>query len=128
MERMRTANLDAALAWAGLEVFDREGERIGRLTAIYLDVEHETPEFGLVRIGLFGLRYVLVPLSGAFEEAGVLIVDLDKSSTKGAPHLRREEPLPPEMENQLYSHYGIEPPETADGSPRLVVWRLEDHE
>jgi PRC-barrel domain len=118
---MDTVGLDDARAWPGLDVFDCEGERLGRLTGIYLDSSSSQPEFGLVRTGLFGLRSVLVPLSGAFEEGGALIVDLDKQAIKGAPHLRRDEPLSGEAEEQLYAHYGLD----HGPGPRLELWELE---
>jgi PRC-barrel domain len=121
MTEMDTAGLDDAMAWRGLDVFDREGERVGRLTGIYVDAGAGRPEFGLVRTGLFGLRSVLVPLAGAFEEGGALIVDLVKQTIKGSPHLRRDEPLSGSAEEQLYAHYGLD----HGPSPRLKLWELE---
>jgi hypothetical protein len=118
---MDTVGLGDVRAWPGLDVFDREGERVGRLTGIYVTSDSRHPEFGLVRTGLFGLRSVLVPLPGAFEEGGALIVDLDKRAIKGAPHLRRDEPLSVEAEEELYAHYGLEP----EPSQRLELWQLE---
>jgi hypothetical protein len=106
-------------------VFDHHGERVGRLSAVYSEAEPGDRQFGLVRTGLFGLRSVLVPLEGAFEEGGAVILDLDKQATKGAPHLRRDEPLAPDMEEALYSHYGIEAPPAAGGRPRLELVALE---
>jgi PRC-barrel domain protein len=125
MEQLATAGLDDARSWPGLEVFDREGERLGRLAGIYVDSESGRPEFGVVRMGLFGIRSVLVPLAGAFEEGGALIVDLDKRSVKDAPHLRRDEELRPEMEEELYSHYGMRARPSPNGHPRLALWTLE---
>ena len=118
---MSTAGLQDARSWPGLDVFDREGERVGKLIGIYVTGDSARPEFGLVRTGLFGLRSVLVPLSGAFEEGGAVIVDLDKKAVKGAPHLRRDEPLSDEAEQELYEHYGLD----RGPSPRLELWKLE---
>ena len=118
---MDTVGLGDARSWPGLDVFDREGERVGRLIGIYVSADFGRPEFGLVRTGLFGLRSVLVPLSGAFEEGGALIVDLDKKAVKGAPHLRRDEPLSDAAQEELYEHYGIE----HGPSPRLELLELE---
>jgi hypothetical protein len=115
--------VDDPRAWPGLDVFDREGNHIGRLTAIY--AERDEPRFGLVRTGLFGIRSVLVPLEGAFEEGGALILDLDRQQIKGSPHLRRDEPLEPEVEDALYLHYGIEPPQAGAGAPRLELMQFE---
>src|SRR3954447_25562621 len=117
MAQMDTTGLDAARAWPGLDVFDRESERIGRLAGIYVAADSSRPEFGLVRTGLFGLRSVLVPLTGAFEEGGALIVDLDKHAVKGAPHLRRDEPLSDDAERELYEHYGLD----REPGPRLEL-------
>ena len=105
---MDAVGLEDAKEWQGLDVFDREGERIGRLSGLYVDRETQMPMFGLVRIGLFGLRSVLVPLAGAFEEGGALIVDLEKHAIRGAPQLRRDETLSDGTELQLYEHYGLE--------------------
>jgi hypothetical protein len=121
MAQVDTAGLDDAKGWPGLDVFDREGERVGRLTGIYVAADSSRPEFGLVRTGLFGLRSVLVPLAGAFEEGGALIVDLDKQEVKGAPHLRRDEPLSDDAERELYAHYGLD----REPGPRLELWGLE---
>ena len=109
-----------ARAWPGLEVFDCEGDRVGRLSAIY--AEDGEPRFGLVRTGLFGIRSVLVPLDGAFEEGGALILDLGRQDIKGSPSLRRDEPLEPEAEDALYLHYGMETPA---GRVRLELLEVE---
>lgn len=116
-------NIDEARAWAGLDVFDREGDHIGRLSAIY--AENGEPRFGLVRTGLFGIRSVLAPLAGAFEEGGALILELGKKDLKGSPHLRRDEPLSPEIEDALYLHYGLDGPVSPGGRPRLELLELE---
>lgn len=121
---MDTVGLEDARAWPGLDVFDREGEPIGRLVGIYVEKDSETPMFGVVRTGLFGLRSLLVPLEGAFEEGGALIADLDKQSIKGAPQLRRDELLSDGAEVQLYEHYGIDHGPTR----RLELWELEHAE
>src|SRR4051812_34826413 len=121
MHPLQTHRLEDTRAWLGLDVFDHEGERVGRLTAIYADAEDGEPQFGVVRTGLFGLRSLLVPVAGAFEEGGVLIPDLNREAIKGSPQLRRDEPLAPEIEEALYSHYGIEAPPAAGGRPRLEL-------
>lgn len=121
MAQMESVGLEDARAWPGLDVFDREGEHIGRLSGLYVDRESHAPVFGLVRTGLFGLRSVLVPLAGAFEEGGALIVDLEKQAIKGSPQLRRDELLSDGAELQLYEHYGLE-----HGPSRLLeLWQLE---
>jgi hypothetical protein len=118
---MDIVGLENARAWPGLDVFDRDGEHIGRLSGLYLERETQAPMFGLVRTGLFGLRSVLVPLAGAFEEGGALIVDIEKHATKGSPQLRRDEMLSEGAELELYEHYGLE----HGPRRRLELWELE---
>ena len=123
MRQTETVDLEDARSWPGLDVFDRAGEHIERLTAIYLAADEGKLAFGAVRTGLFGLRSLLVPLAGAFEEGGALIVDADKDVIKSGPHLRRDEPLSSERERELYAHYGIE-----HGKPAgqlLELWAFE---
>jgi hypothetical protein len=116
-----TTDLGAARGWPGLDVFDEEGDRIGRLIGIYADSSAGRPVFGLVRTGLFGLRSVLVPLVHAFEEGGALIVNCQKRTIKSAPHLRRDEPLSEETEKELYAHYGVD----RESDRRLELWEPE---
>ncbi|HEX6458233.1 MAG TPA: PRC-barrel domain-containing protein [Thermoleophilaceae bacterium] len=120
-QMMDAVGIEDARAWPGMDVFDREGDHIGRLSGLYVDKDSQRPMFGLVRTGLFGLRSVLVPLAGAFEEGGALIVDIEKPATKGSPQLRRDEVLSDGAELQLYQHYGLE-----HGPDRqLELWELE---
>ena len=118
---MDTTDLGAARAWPGLDVFDEEGDRVGRLIGIYADSSIGRPVFGLVRTGLFGLRSVLVPLVDAFEEGGALIVRCQKQTIKDAPDLRRDEPLSEQAERELYSHYGMD----RESDHRLELWQPE---
>jgi sporulation protein YlmC with PRC-barrel domain len=43
---------------------DREGERIGKLQDVYVDVENDEPQFATVKEGLIGRHLTFVPLSG----------------------------------------------------------------
>ena len=50
--------------WLGKAVVDREGQRIGKLHGIYVDVETDEPQFGTVKEGVFGRHLTFVPLAG----------------------------------------------------------------
>jgi sporulation protein YlmC with PRC-barrel domain len=43
---------------------DREGERIGKLQDVYVDVENDEPQFATVKEGVIGRHLTFVPLSG----------------------------------------------------------------
>ena len=40
--------------WHGKELVDRNGQRIGKLEDVYVDVETKEPMFGTVKEGLIG--------------------------------------------------------------------------
>ena len=50
--------------WHGKELVDRNGERIGKLEDVYVDVETNEPMFGTVKEGLIGRHLTFVPLAG----------------------------------------------------------------
>src|SRR5439155_21758613 len=100
----------AAEAWVGLEVFDSHGERIGKLSEVYVG-EGGTPDLAVVRTGLFGLRGSFVPLAGASLEADVVIVPFAKALVRDAPALPKgEHEVARTEEAAVYRHCGLRPP------------------
>jgi sporulation protein YlmC with PRC-barrel domain len=71
---MPTPSVEGARAWLGRIMVDRDGNRLGEITDIYLDRETDRPEWAVVRIGLFGLRSSFVPLAEASEVDGQIQV------------------------------------------------------
>jgi sporulation protein YlmC with PRC-barrel domain len=115
--------LDDARRWLGLDVFDRDGERVGKLSEIFLSSTTGRPEFALVKTGLFGLRSSFVPLAGASLEDGVLVVDFYKPLIRDAPAMPKgAEEISGDAETEVYRHYGLTQP--AGESPSLVRWEL----
>ena len=43
---------------------DRDGERIGKLQDVYVDVENDEPQFATVKEGFIGRHLTFVPLGG----------------------------------------------------------------
>ena len=67
---------------------DCEGNRIGKITKVYLDDETGQPQWALVETGLFGNRQSLAPIRGPRldgEQAAVLAVSKDQ--VKDAPSI-----------------------------------------
>src|SRR3954447_8027427 len=110
MREAHSVDPTGAEVWVGLDVFDSHGERIGKLSEIYVG-HGDTAELAVVRTGLFGLRGSFVPLAGASLEADVVIVPFAKA-------LVRDAPAPPKGEHEVtpaegaavFSHYGLQPP------------------
>jgi PRC-barrel domain len=110
MHQPSTVDVESMHEWRGLEVFDRDGERVGKLVEIYVEEETDRPEFALVRTGLFRLRSSFVPIAGAFTEDGALVVQVEKAQIREAPALAKDAELDPELERRVYEHYGFEYP------------------
>jgi hypothetical protein len=67
---------------------DRDGNRLGEITDIYLDRETERPEWAVVRTGLFGLRSSFVPLAEASQVNDQIQVPHERGLVKDAPTSR----------------------------------------
>jgi len=50
--------------WHGKTLVDRDGQKIGKLQDVYVDVETDEPMFGTVKEGLIGRHLTFVPLAG----------------------------------------------------------------
>ena len=92
------------------EVYDRGGQRLGRVDTLFLD-EDDRPEYLGVKMGLLGTRSTLIPwavVTRADEEGGRLEVSVDKETVENAPAFEDDREITPELERQLYGHYGLE--------------------
>jgi PRC-barrel domain/Domain of unknown function (DUF2382) len=102
---MSHPDIDTALGWRGRTVLDRDGERLGKLGAVYLD-EDGRPAFGGVRTGLFGHRESVVPLHEAAPEGEDLRVPYAKDDVAAAPNVDPDVELSREEESELLEHFG----------------------
>ena len=73
--------------WQGKELVDRNGERIGKLEDVYVDVETNEPMFGTVKEGLIGRHLTFVPLAGLTIGPDNLQVTVSKEEVKTAPNI-----------------------------------------
>ncbi|CRK56024.1 putative conserved domain protein [Alloactinosynnema sp. L-07] len=91
----------------GHDVFDPDGEKIGRVETVYVGEESHEPEWVTVRTGLFGHRESFVPLAGARNEADGLRVGVRKDVVKDAPHVDAEGKLSEQEGIDLRRYYGL---------------------
>lgn len=104
--------------WHGMELVDRDGERIGRLEEIYVDVETDEPQFGTVKEGLFGRHLTFVPLIGITIGPDNLQVAATRQQVRDAPDIAlRGDELDQTDESTLYHHYRLNytPPDAPSG-------------
>jgi hypothetical protein len=104
--------------WHGKELVDRDGERIGKLEDVYVDVESDEPMFGTVKEGLIGRHLTFVPLAGITIGPDNLQVPVSKEQVKTAPNIELHgDELSRADESTLYHHYELNytPPDTESG-------------
>ena len=51
--------------WRGKMLIDRDGEKIGKLQEVYVDVENDQPQFATVKEGFIGRHLTFVPPAGS---------------------------------------------------------------
>ncbi|MGX7825482.1 PRC-barrel domain-containing protein [Actinokineospora sp. 24-640] len=71
----------------GRDVYDPEGERIGRVGMVYVDGATRQPQWVTVRTGLFGQRESFVPLRDARSDPDGLRVGVLLAVVKDAPQV-----------------------------------------
>jgi PRC-barrel domain/Domain of unknown function (DUF2382) len=115
---MRTPSIETVRAWLGRVMIDRDGNRIGEITDIYLDNESGRPDWAVVRTGLFGLRSTFVPLAEAIESGEQVQIRHQRSHVKDAPNIEPDGQLSAAEEAELYRHYELDYDAEPDPSGR----------
>jgi len=96
------------LSWRGQDLYDADGDKIGKVEEIYLDADTDKPEWALVHTGLFGSKQTFVPLRDAAASGDTPTVPYDKQTIKDAPKMDADGQLSQDEEAALYKHYGLE--------------------
>ena len=91
----------------GTQLLDSDGDKVGKITTVFLDTQSNQPEWVSVKTGFFGGNETLVPLATASLEGDELRVPFPKSQIKDAPHHDPEADLSAEDEAELYRYYGL---------------------
>jgi uncharacterized protein YrrD len=92
--------------WHGKMLIDRDGEKIGKLQDIYVDVETDEPQFGTVKEGFIGRHLTFVPLAGITIGPDDLQVTTTKELVRSAPEIELHgEELSQADESALYHHF-----------------------
>jgi anti-anti-sigma factor len=104
--------------WHGKMLFDRNGEKIGKLQDVYVDVETDEPQFATVKEGIIGRHLTFVPLGGIQVGPGELQVPVTKEQVRSAPDIEiHGDELSQADESTLYHHFELNytPPSTPSG-------------
>jgi uncharacterized protein (TIGR02271 family) len=94
--------------YAGYKVYDRYGEKIGKVDELFVD-ENDQPEYIGVKMGLLGTKSTLIPMDIVrdVEELRVIEVSQPKSKVKEGPTFDDDEEITPEYEERVRSYYGL---------------------
>ena len=94
--------------YAGYTVYDRDGDKIGKVDDLFLD-ENDQPEYIGVKMGLLGLKSTLITMDSVHEdqERQGLVVNQEKNMVKDAPAFDDDSEITPEYENEVRSYYGL---------------------
>src|ERR687897_3857482 len=95
--------------FAGYEVYDPTGSKIGKVDDLFVD-EGDQPEYLGIKMGLLGTKSTLIPweLVEVREDEGRIIASLDKDRVKDGPAFDDDQEITPEFENEVYSYYGLQ--------------------
>ena len=108
---MTDTELDASwnvAEWRGKMLVDRDGERIGKMQDVYVDVENDEPQFATVKEGFIGRHLTFVPLTGITVGPDGLQVAVSKEQVKAAPNIEQHgDELSQADESALYHHYEL---------------------
>ena len=113
-----TTGMTHAYDWQGRTVIDRNGDKIGKIDALYVDQQIDEPEWALVNTGLFGTKSSFVPIAGAAPRGEDVVVQVEAQQVKDAPKVDTDQELSEQQEAQLFRHYGID--YTEEGSVTAI--------
>ena len=92
--------------WHGKMLLDSNGEKIGKLQDVYVDVENDEPQFATVKEGFIGRHLTFVPLAGLNIGPDDLQVTVTKDRVRSAPDIELQgDELSQADESKLYHHF-----------------------
>ena len=84
---------------------DADGNRIGKISQVYLDDQTRQPLWVLVETGLFGTRQSYAPIHGSRFDDEVVVLAVSKDQIKDSPDIDRDEQLSEREQGALRQHY-----------------------
>ncbi len=104
---MSMLSYDDAQRMPGATMYATDGDKVGKVTDVYIDADTKVAEWALVDTGFFGTKESFVPLAEARMEGDDLHVPYSKDQVKDAPNAEPDGELSQDEEARLYDHYGL---------------------
>ena len=104
--------------FAGYEVYDPAGEKIGKVDDLFVD-ESDQPEYIGVKMGFLGMSSTLIPweaVRSTDDEDKAITIAIDKDKAKDGPAFDDDREITPQFENEVYSFYGLQRTQTTENS------------
>jgi len=100
-----TSPQDAQQQYLRHVAVDAEGNRIGKITKVYLDDQTGQPLWVLVETGLFGTRQSFAPIHGSRVDGELVVLAVSKDQVKDAPNIDQDAHLSESEADALRQHY-----------------------
>jgi sporulation protein YlmC with PRC-barrel domain len=84
---------------------DTEGNRIGKVSQVYLDDQAGQPVWILIETGLFGTRHSFAPIHGSRLDGERVVLAVSKDQVKDAPNIDRDAHLSESELDALRQYY-----------------------
>jgi uncharacterized protein (TIGR02271 family) len=104
--------------FAGYEVYDQSGSKIGKIDDLFVD-EGDNLEYIGVKMGFLGTSSTLIPwemVSSTDDEGRNVTVATDKETAKNGPAFDDDREITPEFESEVHSYYGLQRSSEGSGS------------
>ena len=114
--------------FAGYEVYDQAGEKIGKVDDLFLD-ESDSPEYIGVKMGFLGISSTLIPweaVRSTDDEGRAITIATDKDKAKNGPTFDDDRDITPEFENEVYSYYGLQRSSSTEESGAYESYYAEE--
>jgi len=100
-------SIEQIVEWRGQDVFDAEGERLGKLDEVYYDRASGRALLGSIKSGLLGRRATLVPLDRASAGREYVRVAYPARQVKELDGVEIADTLSADTLRQVRSIYGV---------------------
>lgn len=104
-----TTRLPSLNGIRGMDVCDESGERVGKVTDVFLDADARYVRYLVVGTGMMGRRKGAIPVDEVryVEEDGDrhIVVPYSRDHLAAAPELQDGDELTPDREHAIYDHY-----------------------
>ncbi len=100
-------NIEQIVDWRGQDVFDSDGERLGKLDEVYYDRDSGEPVIASIKSGLLGRHSALVPLVGATAGRDYVRVAFATEKVKSTEDLEIALTLSADTLAQVRTIYGV---------------------